>query len=134
MKSSMAMRRWMKSNSCSRAVAEVLLFDLAIESAREQVMHDTAFRKAFRASVPSALELAPESGRALAPMSTRKAKELPCGEVTGMGCNEVEKPCLWPGVAKCLERVEMCGCDVHSESSQCLVFSEMRRDLPHGTR
>ena len=58
------------------AIAEVLLFDLAIESAREQVMHDTAFRKAFRTSVPSALELAPESGGALAPMSARKAKEL----------------------------------------------------------
>src|SRR5713226_6327517 len=108
------------------AVAEALLFDLAIEPAREQVMHDTAFRKAFRTSVPSALELAPESGRTLAPMSARKAKELVCGEVTGMGCNEVEKPCLWLGVAKCLERVEMCGCDVHSESSQCIVFSEMR--------
>jgi hypothetical protein len=33
-----------------------------------------------------------------------------------------------------LESVEMCGCDVHSERSQFLVFSEMRRDLPHGTR
>src|SRR6266436_3084845 len=30
------------------AIAEVLLFDLAIESAREQVIHDTAFREAFR--------------------------------------------------------------------------------------
>ncbi len=116
------------------AVAEVLLFDLAIESAREQVMHDTAFRKAFRASVPSALELAPESGRALAPMSARKAKELPCSEVTGMCCNEVEKSCLYLGVAKGLESVEMCGCDVHSEGSQCLVLSEMRRYLLHGTR
>ena len=116
------------------AVAEVLLFDLAIESAREQVMHDTAFRKAFPTSVPSALELAPESGRALAPMSARKAKELPRGEVTGMCCNEVEKSCLCLGVAKCLESVEMCGFDVHSERSQCLVFSEMRPDLPHGAR
>ena len=116
------------------AVAEVLLFDLAIESAREQVMHDSAFRKAFRTSVPLALELAPESGRALAPMSARKAKELPRGEVTGMCCNEVEKSCLCLGVAKCLESVEMCGFDVHSERSQCLVFSEMRPDLPHGAR
>jgi hypothetical protein len=33
-----------------------------------------------------------------------------------------------------LESVEMCECDVHSDRSQCVVFSEMRRDLPHGTR
>ncbi len=115
------------------AIAEVLLFDLAVESAREQVMHYTAFRKAFRPSVPSALELAPESGRALAPMSARKVKELSRGEVAGMCRNEVEKPCLCLGVAKGLECVEMCGCDVHSERRQCVVFSEVRCDLPHST-
>src|SRR6266446_6708180 len=103
------------------------------------------FRLGFQVLIPlvqenkiehgnAALELAPESGRALAPMSARKAKELPRGEVTGMCCNEVEKSCLCLGVAKCLESVEMCGFDVHSERSQCLVFSEMRPDLPHGAR
>src|SRR6266852_2071485 len=65
-------------------VAQVLLFDQAIEPAREQVMHDTAFRKTFCAGMLPAMELLPESGRALAPMSVGKGEELPCGEVTGM--------------------------------------------------
>src|SRR5258708_1280240 len=106
------------------AVAKVLLFDVAIEPAREQVMHDTAFRKALRASVFPALELLPESGRALAPMSAGKGEELPCGEVTGMCSNEVEKSGFHLCVAKGLKGVEMSLRDVHSERSQCLVFRE----------
>ncbi len=105
-------------------VAKILLFDQAIEPAREQVMHDAALRKALRASVLQSLELVPKSGRALAPMSAGKAEELSCGEVTGMCSNEVEKSRLYLGVAEGLESFEMCRCDIHSEGSQCLVFWE----------
>jgi hypothetical protein len=54
------------------AIADVLVVDLAIEPAGEQVIDRPALRKVFGPGVSLGVKFAPEGGRALAPMGTGK--------------------------------------------------------------
>jgi len=83
-----------RSNEFKRmlaAVAEVFLFDLAVQPPCEEVIDDATLRKTLHAGVSFGFELAPESGGPFAPMSAGEREELTGGEVTGVGGDNVEK-------------------------------------------
>src|SRR3984885_14502018 len=116
-------------NFVETAIADVLAFDLPIEAAGEQVIYDAPLWKAFRTDVFEPFELAPEQGRALAPMSARKAEKLARQKVAGMGRDDIKKARFFFGVAKRLESVEMRRCNVHSVRIPAVISrsSRMRR-------
>jgi len=111
-----------ESNSWSRGVAEVILFDLAIESARET--SDTTTRVLGKHSVRACPRLWSLSRKwsCACPNEAPVKLGTACGEVADVlqrGRETVPPP--WCSQVLAVS-FEMCGCDVHSESSQCLVF------------
>src|SRR5260221_1334802 len=111
------------------AIAKVFLFDRPVEPSREEVINHAALGKALHASMSFGFELAPESGGPFAPMSAGEREELAGGEVTGVGCDNVEKVGFHFGVTEGFEGVEMSRCDVHSERIPAVSSrsSRMRR-------
>ena len=95
------------------AIADVLAVDLAVEPAGEQVVDDPAFWEAFGAGMLLGVKLAPESGRALAPMSVGERKEFTGHKVTRMRRYNVEKASFRFGVAEGFQRVDMDWGDGH---------------------
>src|SRR6266851_4836978 len=103
------------------AIADVLAVDLAVESAREQVIDRSALWKAFGPGMFLGLKLVPEGGSARAPM--------PSGEGEELTRHDVEKSSFGLGVAEGLQSVEMDTGDVHSVRIRAVISrsSRMRR-------
>ncbi len=111
------------------AVTNILAVDLPVDSARKQVIHRSALRKAFCPGVFLGVKFAPEGVGSVAPMGGGEREELTCHEVAGMRGYDVEKAGFCLGVAEGLESIDMDRGDVHRLRIPAVISrsSRMRR-------
>src|SRR5216684_2913930 len=107
-------------------VANVLAVDLAVETAREQVIDRSALWKAFGPGVFLGVKLVPEDGRALAPMGVGEREELTRHEVTRMRRYNVKKAGFRFGIAEGLQSLEIDRGDVHSVRIPAVISCSSR--------
>ena len=107
-------------------IAKIVLVDERIKGACEQVVDQGMTREPRSPDVAMSKGFGGQAGAHTPAIDPGKIKELPLGEVPGMGGDEVNEPRFGRGITVAFDGLDVIGTNAHSERMSCMISGSAR--------